>query len=166
MKPLGMALGVRISYLATEWTWMCKGPGSLYHTSMLTRTRVWGEMWEASGLTEASLFRNRTAPWDNQSTTPRAMGNQCHFVLYNLSLKSKHRNLSMGLKYINCPFEVCVQWVQYLCLNSWKTIRLGKPCLQIRIPSRTPLHLSWSRTRWGSSLPACREGGRGIEVRG
>lgn len=42
----------------------------------------------------------------------------------------------------------------HLCLNSWKTIRLGNPCLQIRIPSRTPLHLSWSRTRWGSSLPA------------
>ena len=30
----------------------------------------------------------------------------------------------------------------YLCLNSWKRILLGKPCLQIRIPSSTPLHLS------------------------
>lgn len=41
----------------------------------------------------------------------------------------------------------------YLCLNSWKMMRLGKPCLQIRIPSRTPLHLSWSKTKWGSSFP-------------
>ena len=49
-------------------------------------------------------------------------------------------------------FVVC-----YLCLNSWKTMRLGKPCLQMRIPSRTPLHLSWSRTRWDSSLPAWRK---------
>ena len=49
-------------------------------------------------------------------------------------------------------FVVC-----YLCLNSWKTMRLGKPCLQMRIPSRTPLHLNWSRTRWGSSLPAWRK---------
>jgi len=47
-------------------------------------------------------------------------------------------------------------FVCHLCLNSWKTMRLGKPCLQMRIPSRTPLHLSWSRTRWGSSLPAWR----------
>lgn len=43
---------------------------------------------------------------------------------------------------------------RHLCLNSWKTMRLGKPCRQMRIPSRTPLHLSWSKTRWGSSFPA------------
>lgn len=33
-------------------------------------------------------------------------------------------------------------------------MRFGKPCLQIRIPSRTPLHLSWSRTSGASILPA------------
>lgn len=38
--------------------------------------------------------------------------------------------------------------------NSWKTILLGNPCRQIRIPSNTPLHLSCSRTRWASSFPA------------
>lgn len=43
---------------------------------------------------------------------------------------------------------------EYLCRNSWNGIRLGKPCLQIRRPSRTPLHLSWSRTRGASILPA------------
>lgn len=42
----------------------------------------------------------------------------------------------------------------YLCRNSWKGMRLGKPCLQIRIPSRTPLHRSWSRTSGASILPA------------
>lgn len=45
-----------------------------------------------------------------------------------------------------------IRW--YLCRNSWKGIRLGKPCLQIRRPSRTPLHLSWSSTRGASILPA------------
>lgn len=46
---------------------------------------------------------------------------------------------------------------KHLCLNSWKGMRLGKPCLQIRIPSKTPLHLSWSKTRCGASLPAWRK---------
>ena len=41
------------------------------------------------------------------------------------------------------------------CLNSWNTMRLGNPCLQIRIPSRTPLHLSCSSTRLESIFPAC-----------
>lgn len=38
--------------------------------------------------------------------------------------------------------------------NSWKTILLGKPWRQIRIPSNTPLHLSCSKTKWASSFPA------------
>jgi hypothetical protein len=42
----------------------------------------------------------------------------------------------------------------YLCLNSWNGILFGKPCLQIRMPSRTPLHLSWSSTNGASILPA------------
>jgi hypothetical protein len=42
----------------------------------------------------------------------------------------------------------------YLCLNSWNGIRLGKPCLQIRMPSSTPLQRSWSSTRGASILPA------------
>lgn len=29
--------------------------------------------------------------------------------------------------------------ISYLCRNSWNKILLGKPCLQIRIPSNTPL---------------------------
>ena len=41
----------------------------------------------------------------------------------------------------------------YLWRNSWKGIRFGKPCLQMRMPSRTPLHLNWSRTRMASILP-------------
>lgn len=44
--------------------------------------------------------------------------------------------------------------VKYLCLNSWKSILLGKPCRQIRIPSSTPLHLSWSNTNCAAILPA------------
>lgn len=91
MKPFGMALGVRISYLRQK---------------------------------NVSLFKWSTLNKDAQL-----------------------RPLSKQLVHVEC----------YLCLNSWKTMRLGKPCLQIRIPSRTPLHLSWSRTRWGSSLPAYRE---------
>jgi hypothetical protein len=50
--------------------------------------------------------------------------------------------------------QLKLQWSGYLCRNSWKGIRFGKPCLQIRRPSRTPLHLSWSRTRGASILPA------------
>ena len=42
----------------------------------------------------------------------------------------------------------------YLCLNSWKSILFGKPCRQILIPSRTPLHLSWSSTSCAWILPA------------
>ena len=42
----------------------------------------------------------------------------------------------------------------YLCRNSWKGILLGKPFRQIRIPSSTPLHLSWCKTRLDSITPA------------
>ena len=45
--------------------------------------------------------------------------------------------------------------ISYLCLNSWKTILLGNPCLQILIPSSTPLHLNWSKIKWESIFPAC-----------
>lgn len=48
-------------------------------------------------------------------------------------------------------------FLKYLCLNSWKSILLGKPCRQILIPSNTPLHRSWSRTRWALILPALKE---------
>ena len=41
--------------------------------------------------------------------------------------------------------------------NSWKTILLGKPWRQIRMPSRTPLHRSCSSTRKASSLPDCKD---------
>jgi len=34
----------------------------------------------------------------------------------------------------------------YLCLNSAYNILLGKPFLQIRMPSSTPLHWSWFNT--------------------
>ena len=33
--------------------------------------------------------------------------------------------------------------ISYRCLKSANWILFGKPCLQIRIPSNTPLHLSW-----------------------
>ena len=44
--------------------------------------------------------------------------------------------------------------ISYLWRNSWKRIRFGKPSLQILIPSSTPLHLNWSRTRGATILPA------------
>ena len=44
--------------------------------------------------------------------------------------------------------------ISYLWRNSWKRILLGKPCLQILIPSSTPLHLSCSSTSGESSFPA------------
>lgn len=47
----------------------------------------------------------------------------------------------------------------YLCLNSWKSILLGKPWRQILIPSSTPLHLSWSNTSCALILPALRRRG-------
>ena len=34
-----------------------------------------------------------------------------------------------------------------LFLNSWKGTLLGNPCLQILMPSSTPLHFSWSSTQ-------------------
>lgn len=49
--------------------------------------------------------------------------------------------------------------------NSWKTIRLGKPCRQMRMPSSTPLHRSCSSTRNASSLPDCK-GQRGQWIPG
>lgn len=99
MKPLGMALGVRISYLE-------EGRRDFYIISHLKKWKLF------SWCEETSVRQNRL----------------CH-----------------------------------LCLNSWKMMRLGKPCLQMRIPSRTPLHLNWSRTRWGSSLPACRTEERSLD---
>ena len=45
-------------------------------------------------------------------------------------------------------------FIAYLWRNSWKGILLGKPFRQIRIPSRTPLHLSWCKTRLDSITPA------------
>lgn len=45
-------------------------------------------------------------------------------------------------------------WVEsHRCLNSAYKMRFGKPFLQILIPSRTPLHRSWWRTRKGSITP-------------
>lgn len=41
----------------------------------------------------------------------------------------------------------------HLCLKSAYRMRFGKPFLQILIPSRTPLHLSWWRTKKGSITP-------------
>lgn len=41
----------------------------------------------------------------------------------------------------------------YRCLNSAYRIRFGKPFLQILMPSKTPLHLNWCRTRKGSITP-------------
>lgn len=46
-----------------------------------------------------------------------------------------------------------VRFGTHRCLNSAYRIRFGKPFLQILIPSRTPLHLSWWRTRKGSITP-------------
>lgn len=46
------------------------------------------------------------------------------------------------------------QRISYLWRNSWKRILLGKPCLQILIPSSTPLHRSCSSTRGESIFPA------------
>lgn len=40
--------------------------------------------------------------------------------------------------------------------NSWKTILLGKPWRQMRMPSSTPLQRSCSSTRKASSLPDCK----------
>lgn len=48
------------------------------------------------------------------------------------------------------------QRISYLWRNSWKRILFGKPCLQILIPSNTPLHLSCSRTSGESIFPALR----------
>lgn len=41
--------------------------------------------------------------------------------------------------------------------NSWKTILLGNPWRQIRMPSKTPLHRSCSSTRKASSFPDCKD---------
>ena len=41
----------------------------------------------------------------------------------------------------------CILLYVYLCLKSAYMILLGKPFLQILIPSSTPLHLSWWMTR-------------------
>ena len=41
----------------------------------------------------------------------------------------------------------------YLCLNSAYNILLGKPFLQIRMPSSTPLHWSWFNTKSASICP-------------
>ena len=41
----------------------------------------------------------------------------------------------------------------YLCLNSPYGILLGKPFLQIRMPSSTPLHWSWFITKAASTSP-------------
>ena len=43
--------------------------------------------------------------------------------------------------------------ITHRCLNSSNGILLGKPFLQIRIPSSTPLHLSWCRMRFASASP-------------
>lgn len=48
-------------------------------------------------------------------------------------------------------------WQAHRWRNSWKTILLGKPWRQIRMPSKTPLHRSCSRTRKASSLPDCKD---------
>ena len=40
-----------------------------------------------------------------------------------------------------------------LCLNSGYCSLFGKPFLQIRIPSRTPLQASWCKIRWLSQTP-------------
>jgi len=47
---------------------------------------------------------------------------------------------------INCIVEQTTQTKKVKNL-------LGNPCLQILIPSSTPLHLSWSRTRVALILP-------------
>lgn len=56
------------------------------------------------------------------------------------------------LKY-KLVFLCVVQFGTDRCLNSAYKIRFGKPFLQILIPSRTPLHLNWWRTRKGSITP-------------
>ena len=48
-------------------------------------------------------------------------------------------------------------WQAHRWRNSWKTILLGKPWRQIRMPSKTPLHRSCSSTRKASSLPDCKD---------
>lgn len=55
-------------------------------------------------------------------------------------------------------FLSAVRFWTYRCLNSAYRIRFGKPFLQILIPSRTPLHLNWWRTRNGSITPANQTG--------
>lgn len=44
-------------------------------------------------------------------------------------------------------------FASYLCLKSPYRILLGKPFLQILIPSSTPLQRSWWITRWCSMMP-------------
>ena len=44
----------------------------------------------------------------------------------------------------------------YLCLKSLYWILLGKPFLQILMPSSTPLHLSWWMTKKFSMRPSYR----------
>ena len=48
----------------------------------------------------------------------------------------------------------------YRCLKSGYTMRLGKPLRQIRIPSSTPLQVSWCITKWESITPGERRSGR------
>lgn len=63
----------------------------------------------------------------------------------------KQRNLLLHT--IFKVFSEKQTFVDYLCLKSPYRIRLGKPFLQILIPSNTPLHLSWWMTRWCSIIP-------------
>lgn len=68
----------------------------------------------------------------------------CYFMLSNRSGNSNSQP-----SYASGEF-----FTAYLCRNSWKGILLGKPFRQIRIPSSTPLHLSWCKTRLDSITPA------------
>ena len=64
-------------------------------------------------------------------------------------LSHRSRNSNSRPSYSSGEFLIA-----YLCRNSWKGILLGKPFRQIRIPSSTPLHLSWCKTRLDSITPA------------
>ena len=70
-----------------------------------------------------------------------------HFRIWN---KYRAIHTYFCLKHKKILFHVN----KYLCLNSEYIMRFGKPLRQIRIPSSTPLHCNWCRTRWASISPA------------
>lgn len=53
----------------------------------------------------------------------------------------------------------------YRCLKSGYGSRLGKPFLQIRIPSSTPLHVNWCITRCESMTPECMTNVKSVQQR-